>query len=128
GRRVLVVPIFVVAALSLLALLPRLGQNFFPDTDGGQFVLHLRAKAGLRIEETARICDLVEATIRELIPARELQTITDNIGLPYFTINTTHSVSGTIGTSDADVMVTLNEGHQPTAGYTALLREILPGK
>ena len=110
----------------LLGLLPWLGQNFFPDTDAGQFVLHLRAKAGLRIEETARICDLVEATIRKEIPAREVLTITDNIGLPYSTINTTHSISGIIGTSDADVMVALKEDHHPTADYVARLREVLP--
>ncbi len=126
NRRFVVVPVFLLCMLSLLGLLPWLGQNFFPETDGGQFVLHLRAKAGLRIEETARICDLVEATIRRTIPPRELLTITDNIGLPYSTINTTHSISGTIGTSDADVMVALKEDHHPTADYVAQLRKILP--
>jgi multidrug efflux pump subunit AcrB len=126
NRRLVVVPIFLLASLSLLGLLPWLGQNFFPDTDAGQFVLHLRAKAGLRIEETARICDLVEATIRKEIPAREVLTITDNIGLPYSTINTTHSISGIIGTSDADVMVALKGDHHPTADYVARLRAVLP--
>ncbi len=125
-RRFVVVPVFLLGSLSLLGLLPWLGQNFFPDTDAGQFVLHLRAKAGLRIEETARICDLVEATIRKEIPAGEVLTITDNIGLPYSTINTTHSISGIIGTSDADVMVALKEDHQPTAEYVARLRTVLP--
>jgi multidrug efflux pump subunit AcrB len=126
NRRFVVVPVFLLGSLSLLGLLPWLGQNFFPDTDAGQFVLHLRAKAGLRIEETARICDLVEATIRKEIPAREVLTITDNIGLPYSTINTTHSISGIIGTSDADVMVALKEDHHPTAEYVARLRKVLP--
>ncbi len=126
NRRFVVVPVFLLGSLSLLGLLPWLGQNFFPDTDAGQFVLHLRAKAGLRIEETARICDLVEATIRKEIPAREVLTITDNIGLPYSTINTTHSISGIIGTSDADVMVALKEDHHPTADYVARLRKVLP--
>ena len=126
NRRLVVVPIFLLGSLSLLGLLPWLGQNFFPDTDAGQFVLHLRAKAGLRIEETAQICDLVEATIRKEIPAREVLTITDNIGLPYSTINTTHSISGIIGTSDADVMVALKGDHHPTAGYVARLRAVLP--
>jgi multidrug efflux pump subunit AcrB len=126
NRRFIVVPVFLVCVLSLLGLAPFLGQNFFPDTDGGQFILHLRAKAGLRIEETARICDLVEATIRQAIPPREILTITDNIGLPYSTINTTHSISGIIGTSDADVMVALKEDHHPTADYVARLRKILP--
>jgi multidrug efflux pump subunit AcrB len=126
SRRYVVVPVFLLGVLSFLGLSPWLGQNFFPDTDGGNFVLHLRAKAGLRIEETARICDQVEATIRQQIPARELVAMTDNIGLPYSTINTTHSISGVIGSSDADVMVTLTEGHRPTAEYVARLRKILP--
>ena len=126
NRRFIVVPVFLVCMISLLGLVPWLGQNFFPDTDGGQFILHLRAKAGLRIEETARICDLVEATIREVVPAHELVTITDNIGLPYSTINTTHSISGIIGTSDADIMVALTPDHSPTADYVARLRKVLP--
>jgi multidrug efflux pump subunit AcrB len=126
SRRFVVVPVFLLGILSLLGLTPWLGENFFPDTDGGQFVLHLRAKAGLRIEETARICDLVEATIRETVPAHELLTITDNIGLPYSTINTTHSNSGVIGTSDADIMVQLTQEHHPTADYVARLRRTLP--
>ncbi len=126
NRRLVVVPVFFLCMISLLGLVPWLGQNFFPDTDGGQFILHLRAKAGLRIEETARICDLVEATIREIVPPHDLLTITDNIGLPYSTINTTHSISGIIGSSDADVMVALKENHRPTADYVARLRKILP--
>ncbi|MBV9776093.1 MAG: efflux RND transporter permease subunit, partial [Acetobacteraceae bacterium] len=105
-----------------------LGQNFFPDTDSGQFILHMRAKAGLRIEETARVCDLVEAAIRREVPAGELANITDNIGLPYSTINLTHTVSGVIGASDADIMVTLKRDHRPTAGYVARLRKVLPAE
>jgi multidrug efflux pump subunit AcrB len=127
-RRWIFLPAFLVCAISLLGLIPWLGQNFFPDTDSGQFVLHLRAKAGLRIEETARICDLVEAAIRREIPAREQDNITDNIGLPYSIINLTHSVSGVIGASDADVMVTLKRDHHPTADYVARLRKILPAE
>jgi CzcA family heavy metal efflux pump len=126
SRRFLMIPTFLVCVLSVLGLLPYLGQNFFPDTDSGQFVLHFRAKAGLRIEETARIADLVEARIRQEIPPHEVRTITDNIGLPYSTINTTHSISGVIGTSDADVMVSLSEDHHPTADYVARLRKVLP--
>jgi multidrug efflux pump subunit AcrB len=126
NRRRFFIPTFLVCVLSFMGLLPWLGQNFFPDTDSGQFVLHLRAKAGLRIEETARICDLVEAVIRREIPAVEVTSITDNIGLPYSTINLTHSVSGVIGTSDADVMVTLGKNHGPTAAYVARLRRVLP--
>ncbi|MBV8705061.1 MAG: efflux RND transporter permease subunit [Acetobacteraceae bacterium] len=127
-RRRLFVPAFLAGALGLLGLSPWLGQNFFPDTDSGQFILHMRAKAGLRIEETARVCDLVEAAIRREVPAGELANITDNIGLPYSTINLTHTVSGVIGASDADVMVTLKRDHRPTAGYVARLRKVLPAE
>jgi multidrug efflux pump subunit AcrB len=125
-RRRVFIPAFLGGVLCLLGLVPWLGQNFFPDTDSGRFVLHMRAKSGLRIEETARICDLVEAAIRREIQAGEIQTITDNIGMPYSTINLTHSISGVIGTSDADIMVTLKPDHQPTADYVAQLRKVLP--
>ncbi|PPQ27983.1 efflux RND transporter permease subunit [Rhodopila globiformis] len=124
-RRVFI-PAFLGGVLCLLGLVPWLGQNFFPETDSGRFVLHMRARSGLRIEETARICDLVEATIRREVGAGQIETITDNIGLPYSTINLTHSISGVIGTSDADIMVTLKPDHRPTDGYIARLRQVLP--
>jgi multidrug efflux pump subunit AcrB len=127
-RRFVFIPVFLLGALCLLLLLPWLGENFFPDTDSGQFVLHLRAKTGTRIEETARLCDLVEAAIRREIPPREQDTITDNIGLPYSTINLTHSVSGVIGAADADIMVSLKPDHGPTADYVKRLRKLLPGE
>jgi multidrug efflux pump subunit AcrB len=128
SRRIVFIPVFLLATLSLLALLPWLGENFFPDTDSGQFILHLRAKTGTRIEETARLCDLVEEAIRHEIPTHERGSITDNIGLPYSTINLTHSVSGVIGASDADIMVSLKADHAPTADYVQRLRKVLPGQ
>ena len=94
-----------------LLLVPWLGQDFFPNTDSGQFILHLRAKTGTRIEETARLADLVEDAIRQAIPAREMDTILDNIGLPYSRINLTHTTSGVIGAADADIMVSLKPDH-----------------
>src|SRR3954453_21413473 len=104
-----------------------LGQDFFPSVDAGVFRLHLRARAGTRIEETARLCDEVEKTLRQEIPKDELVTILDNIGLPFSSINTTYSTSGTIGTSDAEILVSLNqEHHHPTADYVKKLREDLP--
>jgi multidrug efflux pump subunit AcrB len=93
-RRLVFVPLFLLACLSAFLLAPRLGENFFPDTDSGQFSLHLRAKTGTRIEETARLTDLVEAAIRREIPGAELDVILDNIGLPYSAINWMHSASG----------------------------------
>jgi len=127
-RRLLFIPAFLGAGLCVLLLLPWLGQDFFPYTDSGQFILHLRAKTGTRIEETARLCDLVEDAVRREIPARDLDVVTDNIGLPYSTINLTHTISGVIGAADADVMVSLKQEHHPTADYVAQLRRVLPGK
>ena len=104
-----------------------LGRDFFPDVDAGVFRLHMRARAGTRIEETARICDQVEAVLRQEIPKNELVTILDNIGLPFSSINSTYSTAGTIGTSDAEILVSLNqEHHRPTAQYVKKLREDLP--
>ena len=127
-RRVIFIPTFLAMALSFLALVPWLGQNFFPDTDGGQFILHLRAKTGTRIEETARLSDQVEDAVRHEIPSSELNTVIDNIGLPYSTINLTHSQSGTIGAADADILVSLNRNHAPTDSYVARLRAKRPAE
>ena len=108
------------------ALVPWVGRDFFPAVDAGQFKLHLRAKTGTRIEETARICDLVETTIRSVIPAAELETILDNIGLPASGTNLSYNNSGTIGPADADIIVSLRHGHRPTAEYVRMLRAQLP--
>src|SRR5437660_7455764 len=126
GRRVVFLPLFLVTCLSAASLVPRLGENFFPDTDSGQFTLHLRAQTGTRIEETARLTDLVEAAIRREIPAGDMDVIIDNIGLPYSTINWMHSSSGVIGAADADILVSLKAGHRPTADYVRALRQTLP--
>ncbi|HKW94982.1 MAG TPA: efflux RND transporter permease subunit [Methylomirabilota bacterium] len=107
-------------------LLPWLGENFFPASDNGQFILHARAKTGTRIEETARLVDLVEGAIRQEIPEGELDNIIDNIGMPYSTINTIYSRSGFIGAADADVLVTLRKGHRPTEDHVRALRRRLP--
>ncbi len=122
GSRRLFVPIFLGACLITFLLIPFLGQNFFPSTDNGSFILHVRAASGTRIEETARLCDLVEQSIRESIPANEVDNILDNIGLPYSTLNTQHATSGLIGAGDADILVSLKEDHHPTADYVRTLR------
>ncbi|MBX6359683.1 MAG: efflux RND transporter permease subunit [Acidobacterium ailaaui] len=117
---------FLLFALASAALLfPFLGQDFFPKVDAGQFKIHLRAHTGTRIEETARLCDEVDRTIREVIPKDELVTIIDNIGLPYSGINTTYSNSATIGPADADIQVSLAEHHHPTEAYVQKLRAVL---
>ena len=104
-----------------------LGRDFFPKVDAGQIRLHMRARTGLRIEETARLADQVNELIRETIPKREIGTILDNIGLPYSGINMTYSNAGTIGTSDAEILVQLKEERgKSTAAYINDLRERLP--
>jgi CzcA family heavy metal efflux pump len=127
-RRKIFIPSFLTACAAVFLLVPWLGQDFFPNTDSGQFILHLRAKTGTRIEETAKLCDEVEDSIRQTVPARELDTIADNIGLPYSTINYMHSTSGLIGAGDADVLVTLKENHHPTANYVRALRKQMPAE
>jgi multidrug efflux pump subunit AcrB len=125
-RRALFVPVFLLGCAAAFLLVPWLGQDFFPNTDNGQFILHLRAKSGTRIEETAKLCDLVEGSIRREIPEHEMDNILDNIGLPYSTINFMHSTSGLIGAGDADILVSLKEDRHPTADYVQRLRESLP--
>ena len=111
---------------SLVILIPWLGRDFFPSVDSGTFKLHLRAPTGMRIEETANLCDLVEQSIRKQIPANEVQTVIDNIGLPYSGINLSYSNSAPVGTSDADILVTLAATHHPTDNYVHQLRLSLP--
>jgi CzcA family heavy metal efflux pump len=125
-RRAIFIPAFLLVCVSAFLLVPWLGQNFFPDTDNGQFILHVRAQSGTRIEETARICDLIEASIRRRVPAQEVDNILDNIGLPYSPFNLMHSTSGLIGTADGDILVSLKEKHHPTARYVRELRKTLP--
>jgi CzcA family heavy metal efflux pump len=109
-------------AFPLGRYLPGLGQDFFPSVDAGQIKLHLRAATGLRIEETAALCDRVEATIRSVIPAGEIATIVDNIGIPYSGINLSYSTSAPIGPGDADILVNLKPDHHRTLDYIHALR------
>ncbi|PRC93252.1 efflux RND transporter permease subunit [Solimicrobium silvestre] len=106
-------------------LLPWLGQNFFPTVDAGQIKLHIRAQTGTRLEETTRLCDLIEQEIKNQIPSSEITNIVDNIGLPISGINLSYSNSSPIGPGDADILISLNKGHRPTADYVRQLREKL---
>ncbi len=126
ARRIIFVPGFLLLCLCAFLLVPFLGQNFFPDADSGQFILHVRGPSGMRIEEMARLCDLVEDNIRQHIPPSQMDNVLDNIGMPYSTLNTQHLTNGSIAANDADVMVTLKEDHRPTAEFTAALRRDLP--
>src|SRR5258707_10028904 len=120
------VPGFLAVCLSAFVLIPFLGQDFFPNTDSGQFILHVRAKTGTRIEETARLADLVETSIRQMIPPAEVDNVLDNIGLPFSPINYIYNKSGLTGAADADVLVSLTDKHHRTADYARTLREKLP--
>ncbi len=107
---------------SFALLYPSLGQDFFPSVDAGQFKLHVRARTGTRIEETARLCDQIDAEIRREIPRNEVVTIIDNIGIPYSGLNLSYSNSGVVGSADADITVSLTAKHHPTDNYIRALR------
>ena len=124
--RKMFIPIFLLGCLVLLLLIPVLGQNFFPSTDNGSFMLHVRAKTGTRIEETAKLCDLVEHSIRAIVPPEQMDNILDNIGLPYSPLNTQHATSGLFGAGDADIFVSLKKDHTPTPDFIRTLRQRLP--
>src|SRR5262249_18460196 len=118
--------IFMLFAIGSVALLvPWLGRDFFPSVDAGQFKIHVRARTGTRIEETAALCDHIDSTIRQHIPADEVVTIVDNIGLPYSGLNLSYSTSAPIGPADADIHVQLKPKHRATEKYVEELRGVL---
>jgi CzcA family heavy metal efflux pump len=125
-HRALFAVCFLLFCLGSCLLAPFLGQDFFPKVDAGQMRLHVRARTGTRVEETAALCDHVEEVIRKTIPAKELESIVDNIGLPTSGINVSYNNGGTIGSFDAEILISLNqEKHHPTADYTRTLRRNL---
>ncbi len=126
SRRRIFIPSFLGLCIVTFALVPFLGEDFFPRTDSGQFILHVRAPTGMRIEDTARLFDLVEHEIRKEIPPAQINNILDNIGLPYSTMNTQHLTDGTLGAGDGDILVTLKPNHRPTADFVRSLRLNLP--
>jgi CzcA family heavy metal efflux pump len=120
---------FVAFCFLSLGLVFFLGRDFFPQVDAGLIRLHVRARPGLRVEETARLCDAVERVLRSEIPKEEMQTVLDNVGVPYSGINLSYASSGVIGTSDAEILIALNpEHHHPTAQYVRQLRRELPAR
>jgi multidrug efflux pump subunit AcrB len=126
AHRGIFIPVFLGACGAVFLLVPWLGQDFFPSTDAGRFTLHFRTKTATRIEETARTSAGVEATIRRIVPANEIASLIENIGLPYSSFNMTYSTSAPIGSMDGEMLVTLTEQHRPTADYMRVLRERLP--
>src|ERR1700731_1237836 len=121
-RRAVFAVVFLALCAGSWVLVPFLGQDFFPAVDAGSFQLHVRALAGTRVEETAKLVDQVEAVIRQRVPAQELKGIVDNIGLPTSGINLSYNNSGVSGSADADVLVALQQNHKPTASYVRQLR------
>jgi CzcA family heavy metal efflux pump len=125
ASRPFVIGFLAVVVLSFV-LVPFLGQNFFPAVDAGQITMHVRAPTGSRIEATSAHFDRIQRKIRQIIPADELRSVVDNIGLPVSAINVTYNNSGTVGPQDGDILIQLEEGHAPTEGYIRRLREQLP--
>ena len=124
-RKPFVIGFLAFVGVSLL-LVPFLGRNFFPDVDGGQILMHVRAQIGTRMEDTSTLFASIEQSVKQVVPADELGTVVDNIGLSNSGINTTYNNTGLIGEQDGDIQIALNEGHHPTAEYVRTLRERLP--
>jgi len=119
---------FIAIVILSFGLWPYLGENFFPAVDSGQILMHVRAQPGTRIEETARLFDLVEQTVRQIIPPDQLNNVVDNIGLPFSGINMAYQNTGTIGPEDGDALISLRQDHAPTDLFVKQLRTFLPRK
>jgi multidrug efflux pump subunit AcrB len=126
-KRRLIVPVIAVLMLTLGGVMATLvGRDFFPNIDGGQIKLHVRAPAATRIEATEHIFQEVEDKIREVIPEGDRDLIVDDIGLPQRVYNLAFTDGSTINVNDGVILVSLKEGHAPTAGYVRKLRQVLP--
>jgi multidrug efflux pump subunit AcrB len=126
-KRWLIVPVVAAVILALGAvMLAAVGRDFFPAIDGGQIKLHVRAPAATRIEATERIFQDVEDKIREVIPERDRELIVDDIGVPQRVYNLAFTDGSTINVNDGTILISLTEGHAPTAGYVRRLGEVLP--
>ena len=124
--RRLIVPIAAAALLALGAVMFLfVGRDFFPAIDGGQIQLHVRVPAGTRIEKTEQMFQRIEDKIRDIIPASERGLIVDNIGLPARLYNLAFSDGSAIGVNDGVILISLNDGHRPTADYVRQMRRVL---
>jgi len=117
---------FMAVVMLSFGLVPFIGSNFFPSVDSGQVLMHVRVPVGTRVEETASRFAEIEEAIRSVIPAEEINTLVDNIGLPPSNINLTYNNTGAMGSQDGDFQIALRPGHQPTEDYVRKLREVLP--
>jgi multidrug efflux pump subunit AcrB len=123
-------PTFVIAFLAFVGasftLVPYLGQNFFPSVDAGQILMHVRSQVGTRLEENANYFADIQKVIRKIIPPDQIETMTDNIGMPISGINMTYNNTGVMGSQDGDIQIKLKEDHPPTENYIKAMREQLP--
>jgi multidrug efflux pump subunit AcrB len=127
-HRLVVIVCFGLFCLGSLTLSLVIGRDFFPYVDAGQMRMHVRTPVGTRIEETAQIFGRVEEEIRRLIPAEELDTILDNIGLPNSGISLVFGDIATISDYDGDILISLKPKHRPTQEYERQFRTVLPAK
>jgi multidrug efflux pump subunit AcrB len=125
GHRAITGGVFMAFALASVGLIAVIGQNFFPYVDAGQMRLHVRCPTGTRIEEAASIFAAIENKIRQVIPAQELDSVLDNIGLPNDGIDLAYGDSITNGNADGEILISLKPGHRPTLDYTRDLRTSL---
>jgi multidrug efflux pump subunit AcrB len=123
-------PTFVIGSLAFVGasflLVPYLGQNFFPTVDAGQILMHVRSQVGTRLEENANRFADIQKAIRKIIPPEQIETMTDNIGMPISGINMTYNNTGVMGPQDGDIQIKLKEDHPPTDDYIRAMREELP--
>jgi len=122
-----IIPIVAALVLSLGAVMFMfVGRDFYPAIDGGMIQLHVRAPPGTRIEATEQIFQNVEDKIRQIIPKRDIDIIVDNFGVPARSYNWAFADGTSIAVNDGVIMVSLKDGHAPTADYVRKLREVLP--
>ena len=125
-RRIVLSAAVAFVAVSLL-LVPSIGEDFFPQVDGGQFQLHVRAPAGTRLEETELLFAKIEQSIKRTIPQRDLSLILDNIGLTTYGVALAVGSNATVGPADGDLLVQLSGEHAgSTWDYVRTLRRTLP--
>ena len=127
-HRGIFVTCFLAFIVGTFALTPFIGRDFFPEVDGGQILLHVRARVGTRVEENARLFAEVEKVIRQIVPEHEIAELVDNVGFPISSINKTYNNTGTIGAEDGEIQIKLAEDHRPTREYVRSLREELPAR
>jgi len=125
-RRAIIPTVAVLVLAAGGVMFAFVGRDFYPTIDGGMIQLHVRAPPGTRIETTEQIFQNVEDKIRQVIPKNDLDLIVDNLGVPARSYNWAFADGTTIAVNDGVIMVSLKDGHAPTADYVRKLRQVLP--